>query len=164
MARTLILLLLGAFWLGALFVARHPLLDAFKPPQDPSKLELELERLDLEVDPEVDVALWWPERGEEGMASLGHLWARAGYALTPRRVFPLLTPREAESLALLTDGLRADLARSARELLAGTAPPTVVLAWGDQDCFLEDFPHLAVRRHDGPLCLLETKPPEAKSR
>ncbi|MEO1368043.1 MAG: hypothetical protein AAFX50_12785 [Acidobacteriota bacterium] len=159
MVRSLLLLALGAFWLGAPFAARHPLLDALEPPPEASRLQLALDRLDAEIGPDVDVALWWPERGDDGLASLGHLWARAGYALTPRRVFPLLSPREADTLGPLTEGLRADLARSARELQSGTAvTPTVVLAWGDRDCFLEDFPGLAVRRHDGPLCLLEASP------
>ncbi|MEM8997216.1 MAG: hypothetical protein AAGF23_20705 [Acidobacteriota bacterium] len=159
MARNLFLLALGAFWLGTPFVARHPLLDIFTPLPEASRLQVALDRLDVEIDSGVDVALWWPERSDDGLASLGHLWARAGYALTPRRVFPLLTPREAANLAPLTETLRADLARSARELQSGTVTtPTVVLAWGDRDCFLEDFPDLVVRRHDGPLCLLQTTP------
>ncbi|MEM1177802.1 MAG: hypothetical protein AAGM22_05630 [Acidobacteriota bacterium] len=159
MLRTLALIALGALWLGAPFLARHPILEAFSPRAEAPRLELALERLDGELPTDVAVALWWPDRSPKGLASFGHLWASASYALTPRRVFPLLPPDDAEQLDALAPTLRRELSARARELQTDASVATAVFAWGDADCALEDFPHLFVLHHTGPFCLLGTEPP-----
>ena len=159
--RLALAILLAALWIGAPFVARHPLLEAaerwYAPPA-PARLESVLDRVDDELAEEMEVALWWPERDERGLAALGHLWARAGYQLTPRRVYPLLTAEEARHVEPLHDAMRPVLGQRGAALVSGDLDrPVAVFSWGDDDCGLDQLPRLVVVMRDGPGCVLRPR-------
>lgn len=156
--RTLLIGLLAVIWIGAPLAARHPLVDLLREPKPPTPLDDFFGRLDRELGVDVEVALWWPEKDAAGLAELGHLWARGGYRLTPRRVYPLLTAEEAATIEPLADAMRPFLEQRSRALARGRVEvPVVVLAWGDEDCHLEDFPRLEPALHSGAACVL--RPP-----
>ena len=160
--RTLLIGLMAVIFLGAPFAARHPLVDLLQEPATPTPLDQFLELLDDELDSEshdrVEVALWWPQRDAEGLASLGHLWARGAYELAPRRVYPLLTVQEAGTLEPLADTMRPFLEGRSRALTEGRVDtPIVVLAWGDVDCHLEAFPRLEPTLHEAAACVLRLR-------
>lgn len=138
----------------------HPLLDGWtrlaSPQPETPAMEDFLHQVDHRLDDDVELALWWSNRNEGHLRTLGHWWAAASYQLAPRRVYPLLSVDEVRQLPRIAPDLRAFLIERSSALVEDRfSAPVAVASWGPPTpCLVPPFPELTPIFEDYVGCLL----------
>ncbi|MEM6796236.1 MAG: hypothetical protein AAF725_19860 [Acidobacteriota bacterium] len=133
-------------WVALSLALEPPLFETaeriVRGPSAASQLDLFMERAAADLPADSEVALWWPDRSAAGLESLAHWWAESSYRFAPRRVYPLLTPREAREVEPLAATLRPFLAGRGAAIQEGEVEvQVVILAW-QAGCEIPQFPSL----------------------